>query len=448
MKHKVDPIREDALKILRRTESALSFPKILIEYSVERMATTARERAFEYQLVMGVLRYRGTLDWALEKLCDSPVEQLTPWIRNILRMGLYQILFLDRIPQSAAVDESVKLAKRYGHRGTAGLVNAVLRNAKKNELLRELQSLDEESFPNLAAKYSHPQWLVELLVNEWGRPRAVEIMKRNNEIPPLTARCNTLCTSRDALLRKLESEGIRAGALPHVPEGIEFPASTTPWRLKAHKRGLFYLQDASSMLAASCLGAEPGQTILDACAGPGGKATHLAALMRNRGKIYALDLYEHRLKLVRDNARRLGVRIIEPRLQDATRDLAREYAGVDAALVDAPCSSLGVIRRRVDLKWRLRHEQIGQLADLQRSILERVAECVRPGGTLLYCTCTITREENTDIVEGFLASHPEFAAEKEFPARVARYTRQDGFVQVLPGQNNMDGFFIARLRRL
>jgi 16S rRNA (cytosine967-C5)-methyltransferase len=447
-RQKVDPIREDGLKILRRTESALSFPKILIEYSVERMAPTARERAFEYQLVIGTLRQRGTLDWALGKLCDIPVEQLTPWIRNILRMGLYQILFLDRVPQSAAVDESVKLAKRYGHRGTAGLVNAVLRNARKEDLLRELNSLDEESVPNLAAKYSHPEWLVELLIAEWGKQRAVEIMRSNNAIPPLTARVNTLRTSRETFLRELDAEGVQAKPLPHVRDGIEFGPSSAPWRLPAHERGLFYLQDASSMLAALCLGAEPGQTILDACSGPGGKAVHLAALMRNKGKIYALDLYEHRLNLVRENASRLGAAIIEPRLQDATLDLSKDYAGVDAAIVDAPCSSLGVIRRRVDLKWRLRPEQIVELARLQRSILGRAAECVRSGGVLLYCTCTITREENAGVVKGFLEGHADFELDRKFPAGIARYLTEDGLVQILPGVENMDGFFIARLRRL
>ena len=445
---KVDPAREQALQILHRTETSLSFPKLLIEYSVERAVSTERDKALTYQLVIGTLRHRGTLDWALRKLCKTPLEDLTPWIRNILRMGLYQILFLDRIPKSAAVDESVKLAKRYGHAGTAGLVNAVLRNAKRDQLLHSIQSLGEDAIPDIAAKYSHPEWLAELLLNDWGKEKAIETMKHNNAIPPLTARVNTLRATRDALLQEFETEGIQARPLPHTDETIELISVSAPWKLDAHKRGLFYLQDPSSMLAAHCLAAQPGEKVLDVCAGPGGKATHSAALMNNAGEIYALDVYDHRIKLIEENARRLGATIIETHKQDATADLKSRYGEMDRVVADVPCSGLGVIRRRVDLKWRLRPEQIDELVRLQSAILDSAAECVRRGGILLYCTCTVTRRENSEMVKDFLHHHPEFTIDASPPKQLEKYLSEEGSVQIMPGDDDMDGFFIARLRRL
>ncbi|MBI4832303.1 MAG: 16S rRNA (cytosine(967)-C(5))-methyltransferase RsmB [Candidatus Lindowbacteria bacterium] len=451
MASKVDPVREQALKILRRTEATLSFPKLLLEYPVEETPSSRRDRAFTYQLAIGTLRHRGAIDWALQKICHTPMDEMTIWIRNILRMGMYQVLFLDRVPKSAVVNESVELAKKYGHMGTAGLVNAVLRNADKGTILREINGLGEEQVCDISAKYSHPAWLVELLLKDWGRETTIEILKRNNTIPPLTARVNTLRAARGQVLQELEREGVRATPLKHVDEGVELISVSAPVALRAHRQGLLYLQDASSMLAAHCLGAKPGEKVLDVCAGPGGKTTHIAALMNNEGAVYALDIHDHRITLIERNARKLGVTIIKARREDATAPLAPRYGGMDRVMVDVPCSGLGVIRRRVDLKWRLRFEQIEGLARLQSEILESAAECVRPGGILVYCTCTITRRENADVIESFLRRHPEFNISAEFPAQLekyVRYVRDDAYVQMLPGDGNMDGFFIARLKRL
>ena len=434
--------------MLRRTETSLSFPKLLIEQSVEKTLAEERQKAFTYQLVMGALRRRGALDWALGKVCDVPLDGLTPWIRNILRMGLYQILYLDRVPKSAAVDESVKLAKKYGHAGTAGLVNAVLRNAKREELAQAIDSLGEERIADISVKYSHPPWLVELVVEEWGREGAIEILRSNNAIPPLTARVNTLRTTRERLLQELKGGGVRANPLAQAEEGIELKDAPSPSSLDAFKRGLLYFQDAASMLAARCLAVEPGQKVLDVCAGPGGKATHLAALMGNSGKIHALDLYDHRVALIEENAGRLGANIIEARKQDATGDLAAYHGGMDRVIADVPCSGIGVIRRRLDLKWRLKPERIRELARLQSEILEKAAQCVRPGGILLYCTCTITRKENDETVRAFLGGHSEFKLDPRLPDCVEKYLTKEGWVRIMPGDENMDGFFIARFERL
>jgi 16S rRNA (cytosine967-C5)-methyltransferase len=407
-----------------------------------------RQKAFTYELVMGTLRFRGTLDWALDKLCETALDDLTPWIRNILRMGLYQILYLDGVPKSAAVDESVKLAKKYGHSGTAGLVNAVLRNASRDSLLAEIDALGDEATAECAIRYSHPEWLIELLTEDHGRDAAIEIMKNNNTIPPLTARANTLKITREGLLQKLDENGVGARPLSQFDVAIQFEGVTSPARLEAHKAGLIYFQDPSSMQAAQCLGARPGDRVLDVCAGPGGKATHLAALMQNEGKVYALDVHEHRIDLIKENARRLGAKIIETRTFDATAELAGEYGGMDRVLVDAPCSGIGVIRRRVDAKWRLRPGQIDKLGQLQSTILAQAADCVRPGGMLVYCTCTVTRRENAEVVVDFLNRHSDFAPDAEFSGILEKYMTNDGFAQILPGNDDMDGFFIARLRRL
>jgi 16S rRNA (cytosine967-C5)-methyltransferase len=443
----VDLSREHALKALRRAETSLSFPKFVIDGLAERDLLTGPQKAFTYQLVMGTLRNRGTLDWMLQGLCNTPIDRLTPWIRNILRMGLFQILYLDRVPKAAAVDESVKLAKKYGHSGTAGLVNAVLRNAKRERLLDSVEVLDETNPHNIAVKYSHPEWLVELLIDDWGRAKAVEIARNNNDIPPLTARTNTLRVTRQKLIQQLESDGIAARALPQTGEALELHSVPSPSSIEAHKCGLLYFQDASSMLAVHCLDVEPGLTVLDVCAGPGGKATHCAALMKNFGVVHALDVHDHRIKLMEDNAERLGVSIIRTRKQDASERLAGRYGGMDRVLVDAPCSGVGVVRRRIDLKWRLKPSQIEELARLQSIILSNAAECVRSGGILLYCTCTVVQRENLEVVQSFLNNHPDFAVDSEVPPQVRNYTTENGLVQIMPGNENMDGFFIARFRR-
>ncbi|RJP14309.1 MAG: 16S rRNA (cytosine(967)-C(5))-methyltransferase RsmB [Candidatus Abyssobacteria bacterium SURF_5] len=446
-KQLVDPAREQALKILRKTEAALSFTKLLLA-SQEEAAASDLARAFIHQLVMGALRTRGTLDWALSRQSTTPLEELSSWIRNILRLGLYQILYLDRVPKSAAVDESVKLAKKYGHAGTAGLVNAVLRNSHREELLRAVDALPEDNAADLSVKYSHPQWMVEQFIQDWGSERTITILKNNNKMPPLSARVNALRTDRRKLLEQLEREGVQASPVPLLEEAVEFAAGATPWKLPAHEKGLFYLQDVSSMFASYCLDVRPGHTVLDACAGPGGKATHLAALMRNQGKINALDVHEHRLGLIRENAARLGAAIVETKEQDATEDLTPLFSGADRVLADVPCSGLGVIRRRVDLKWRLRPEQIPALVELQAKILERASECLKPGGLLVYSTCTIAKRENERLVEGFLSRHSRFEVDPHVPKPLEKYLTSKGFVQILPGDENMDGFFIARLRRL
>jgi 16S rRNA (cytosine967-C5)-methyltransferase len=447
-RQKVDLPREHALKALRRTETSLSFPKLLIGQSEAFSLMQKRQKAFTYELVMGTLRHRGTLDWALERLCTTPLDDLTPWIRNILRMGLYQILYLDGVPKSAAVDESVKLARKYGHSGTAGLVNAVLRNAQRDELLAEIDALGDETTAALAIRYSHPEWLIEMLTEDHGLDAALAIMQGNNAIPPLTARTNTLKITRDALLQKLADDGVTARPLPQFEEAIELQGVSSPTRLEAHNAGFVYFQDPSSMTAAHCLGAQPGDSVLDVCAGPGGKAVHLAALMKNKGRVFALDVHEHRVGLIEENARRLGGKIVEARTFDATTALVEDYRGMDGVLVDAPCSGIGVIRRRVDAKWRLKPGQIDELGRLQSTILARAAECVRPDGTLVYCTCTVTRRENAEVVLDFLERHPDFKLDAEFPGILEKYVTNDGFVQILPGNDRMDGFFIARLRRL
>ena len=446
-RQKVDLSREHALKALRRVETSLSFPKFIIDGLSERDPLPGRQKAFTYQLVMGTLRQRETLDWMLHGLCNAPIDTFTPWIRNILRMGLFQILYLDRVPKSAAVDESVKLAKKYGHSGTAGLVNAVLRNAKRESLLHSVEILDETDAHNIAVKYSHPEWLVELLVGDWGHAKAVEIARHNNEIPPLMARANTVRVTREELVQQLKSEGISASPFPQAGEALELHSVPSPSSIQAYKRGLLYYQDASSMLAVHCLDVEPGLNILDVCAGPGGKATHIAALMRNSGTVHALDVHDHRIKLIEDNAKRLGVAIIKTRKQDASDCLVKQYEGMDRVLVDVPCSGIGVVRRRIDLKWRLKPGQIEELARLQSKILDNAAECVRRGGILLYSTCTVVHKENFQVVKSFLNNHPGFVIDSELPPQFRKYMTKEGLVQIMPGSENMDGFFIARFRR-
>ena len=442
-----------ALKALKEIDENKAYANLALDGVLRRFPLESRDRALATELVYGVARRQGTLDWALNQAASRPVTQMHAWVRAILREAAYQLMYLDKIPAHAALSEAVDLAKQYGHAGSAKFVNAVLRG-----LQRKLPDLpypppEEDLTRHLALRYSHPEWMVRMWVERYGPAEAGALMEAMNAVPPLTVRTNRLKGSPEQLRVLLEREGVTAVPTRWSPDGLTLQGvgESALGRLAAFKAGWFTVQDESSMLVAPALGPMPGETVLDVAAAPGGKATHLAELMDNRGKVIALDIHPHKLALIRENARRLGVDIVAPVEGDARQVHRLLPEGVDRVLVDAPCSGLGTLGRRPDARWRKQPEDPATLAQLQLEILDSAAQVLRPGGVLIYSTCTIERHENQGVVAAFLAQHPEFEADDVWPYLPVGLWREPalpmGCVQLLPHRHKTDGFFLARLEK-
>jgi len=437
--------RDVALKIINEVDADGAYANIALARELGRRPLGDLDRRFVTELVYGTVKAGATLDWILAHYSRRPLAKVEPVIRNILRMGAYQLFFLSRVPASAACNQAVELAKKYGHAGTVKFVNAVLRSAARAPEKVAFPEPAKDPSGYLALKYFHPAWLTARWLARLGFDETEALCRANNATPPLSLRTNTLRIGRDELLARLAAEGAAGEASRWTPEGIvcrEYPALAG---LASLREGLFQVQDESSMLVAHVVGPRPGEFVIDACGAPGGKSTHLAALMEDRGRVLSIDLHAHKLKLTAENAARLGIGSIETRAMDATK-LATLYAGqADRVLVDAPCSGLGVLRRKPDSRWRKSESMLRDLPRLQAAILASAAACVKPGGVLVYSTCTTEPEENEGVVRAFLATRGDFS-----PAHAGSFlpVPQAGeMVQLWPHRNGVDGFFIARLHR-
>lgn len=446
--------REVALKALKEIDEKKAYANLVLDGVLRRFPLEGRDRGLATELVYGVARRQGTLDWALDLTASRPVSQMEPWVRAILREGAYQLMFLDKIPPHAALSEAVELAKQYGHAGTAKFVNAVLRSLQRKLPDLPFPAPEQDLIRHLALRHSHPEWMVRLWTERYGPAEAAALMEAMNAVPPLTIRVNRLKGSREQLISLLAREGVTAVPTRWSPEGLTLQQGTGEGaldRLAAFRAGWFAVQDESSMLVAPALTPMPGETVLDVAAAPGGKATHLAELMDNRGRVIALDVHPHKLALIRETARRLGAEIVAPVQGDARQVHRLLPDGVDRVLVDAPCSGLGTLGRRPDARWRKQPEDSLSLAQLQLEILDSAAQVLRPGGVLVYSTCTIERRENQGVVAAFLAAHPEFEADDVWPYLPVGLWREPslpmGCVQLLPHRHKTDGFFLTRLEK-
>jgi 16S rRNA (cytosine967-C5)-methyltransferase len=436
-----DVPRETALTILCRAEDGI-FVDTMLAQARERL--DARDSGFLLELVYGVLRNRGRLDWVLDRFSAKPVDTTDVWTRNILRLGAYQMLFLDRVPVSAAVNTSVELAKEHGNKH--GYVNGLLRGLdRKRSSVKYPES--GEPVARLSMLYSHPTWLVRRWVSRFGVGAAEKLLLENNQPAPLSIRTNTLRTTRDALRAALEAEGVDVSETTCSPVGLDILSSPQWLRsLQAYRDGWFMVQDQAAQLIGLLLGPQPGETILDACAAPGGKATHLAELMRNQGRVTALELDASRIGKIRENLRRLGTTAVSPVQGDASK----YHEGVfDRVLIDAPCSGLGVLRRRPDGRWNKNEQTVKDHTALQRRILENCSSLLKPGGTVVYATCTTEPEENEEMIGWFLKGPGrDFKIDDPLPfLPKAAETLVDatGFFRTFPQAPRMDGFFGARL---
>jgi 16S rRNA (cytosine967-C5)-methyltransferase len=371
---------------------------------------------------------------------------MTVWVRNVLRMGTYQLLYMERIPPSAACNEAVNLMKRYGHAGTAKFVNGILRAISRQKDEIRFPDVQADPVRHIALRFSHPDWMVKRWLARNGMEETINLCKANNEIPPLSVRTNTLKITRSQLREKLEEAGLSIEKSRWAPEGLILEGFSALGQLAALQEGLFQVQDESSMLVAHILDPQPGEFIIDACGAPGGKTTHIAQKMGNRGRILSTDIHEHKLKLTMENCRRLGIDIVETQAMDARHLHERFSRQADRVLVDAPCSGLGVLRRKPDARWRKSPEMLAELPKLQMEILNSAAECVKPGGVLVYSTCTIEPVENQEVVQGFLATHGAFSLEQA--GKYLPVAQAAEMVQLYPQRDGVDGFFIARMKRV
>lgn len=438
--------RGEALRILCRVEVDGAYPDLLLDRALSRRGLAARDRALTTELVYGTLRWQRRLDWHLARVLRRPLGELEPWVRHLLRLTAYQLLFLDRVPAWAAVHEAVELAKRLGHGGVAELVNATLRALARAG--RELPGpLPEDPVAGLGVRASFPDWLVRRWMERLGLEEAEALMAALNGRAPLTLRVNRLKADPETVRRALAGEGIEAHPCRFAPEGLTLARVPALDRLPALHAGWGVVQDEASILVGQYLAPEPGEVVADVCAAPGTKTTHLAALMADRGRLLAFDPHPGRLGRVREACRRLGITIVEA-VEGEVASLAPDHAGIcDRVLVDAPCSNLGVLRRNPDAKWRSLEADLPLLQARQRAILEAAATMLGPGGTLVYATCSLEPEENEGVVEPFLASHPDFAPEAPPPGFPAACTDGRGVLRTLPHRHGTDGFTAVRLRR-
>lgn len=443
--------RELAMELLTRVEKEKAYSNLLLNKMLRQSGLDRLDAAFATELVYGTIQHKLTIDYYLGRFVSKGMAKLEPWVRNLLRLSFYQLYYLDRVPAHAAINEAVQLAKNKGHKGISGMVNGVLRNVERQkETLQIPDSLDPVR--QLSLRHSHPEWLAARWIRQYGDTVAEDICRANNEVPHVSVRVNTRKLTRDQLVADMRKQGIDATASPLAPAGVIVRQAGNMADSVWYERGEITIQDESSMLVAEAVDPLPGMSVLDCCAAPGGKTTHLAEKMNNEGTVIACDIHEHKETLIRKQAARLGHSSIETVAADARR-LSEHFAKgtFDRILLDAPCSGLGVIRRKPDLKWAKEEQEIASVSRVQAELLEAVHELLKPGGILVYSTCTIEYEENEGQIRRFLERHKEFSL-TGFPVQLssveAAVRKEDsGMLQILPQHFNSDGFFICRLQK-
>lgn len=438
--------REVSLKILLEYEKAEAYSNLLLDSELKKVELSDVDKAFTTRLVYGVITYIRTLDYIISKLSKVKIKKISKPIINILRLGLYQIYYLDKIPNSAVVNESVKLAKKYGHQASANFVNALLRNAGKKQKDDFFAEIKEEK-ERLAIYYSYPEWIVDLYIKQYGLERTRNILKANEEELIDCIRVNTLKITREELLEKLKDFDVKEGRMKDIIYTTDIK------RLLASeyfREGLFTVQDEAPSLVGHIINPQEGDVILDICAAPGGKTTHLAQLSNDKSKITAFELHEHRCKLIENLAQRLGIKSIEVEQHDATIFDEKLVEKFDKIVADVPCSGLGVIRRKPDIKWNTKEEDIEELTQIQYKILVNASKYLKKGGTLVYSTCTNNKKENDDIVNKFLEENKEFKISKidNIPEDFIKDVHNEGMLELAPDKNKCDGFFICKLIKM
>lgn len=441
--------RHTACTVLRRIQKEGGYADQLMDRELAAGHLIGPDRGLFAELVFGVLRRQGTLDHILGQLLDQPLNKLEPLVLILLRLGLYQLRYLDRIPESAAVNETVKLAKISAPRA-GGLVNAVLRSYLRRHGQITFPDPLAEPAAAIAARHSHPLWLARQWLDQLGPEETAQLAEAASCPPPLTLRVNTLKTSRADFLQLLTGNSIIAEPCRFAPDGVIIGGRQQITGLPGFQEGLFAVQDEASQLASFLLGVRPGDGVWDCCAAPGGKTTHLAQQMGNRGMLTATDISARKLPLIEESAARLGINIIKTATANLLHPQTLPTVQFDRILLDAPCSGLGVIRRNPEAKWRLTPDDLPRLAASQGAMLENAFRLLKPGGVLLYSTCSTTPMENEAIVHGFISDRNDCMLDNLndiFPQWRELFTNE-GMFRAWPHRYGMDGFFAARLKKI
>lgn len=424
-------VRNLALEILLEVEQGISHATDILDNRLKKNQLEARDNALVTQLVYGTIRMRYSLDWIISKISNRSLEKISPVVLMSIRLALFQIIYLDKIPEYAALSESVELVKRKVSRGAGNFVNAVLRKyiAQRNEI--NFPSKEENIVQHLSVKYSHPQFLIERLIAQYDKQKAEEICRTNNIPAPVFIRINGLKTNRDELIHRLKLEGVKAEPVVGSSVALRLTDCHAPASLPSFREGLFYIQDISTMRIVHHLKPQQNETILDMCAAPGGKTTFIAEKMQKHGKVIACDSDPSKAKRIRENISRLGITNVEIVICDA-RNLPDKYpaGSFDRVLLDAPCSNTGVLRRRVEARWRLKPDDFKKLPELQYELLQVAAKMVKKEGVIVYSTCSIDHVENQEIAKRFIKEYNSF-----------RMNLEESY---LPVENGGDGGYIAR----
>ncbi|MFJ8256904.1 16S rRNA (cytosine(967)-C(5))-methyltransferase RsmB [Peribacillus asahii] len=446
MKQTKKGVRDIALDILESVEKNQAYSNLMLNNVINKNQLSSADSGLLTEISYGTIQRKMTLDYFLKPYIKNP-KKTQSWVINLLRMSVYQMVYLDKVPDHAILFEAVEIAKRRGHKGTTSMVNGVLRNIQRNGVA-SFEEIEDES-ERLAIRTSHPIWLVKRWIEQFGFEKTADMCEVNLTAPLQTARVNVKKISRSELVSILIEEGYDVEASDILPEAIICYRGNLA-HSESYKLGYLSIQDESSMLVAHALGASGNDAVLDCCAAPGGKTTHIAEGLTT-GQVYALDLHEHKVKLIKDQAERLGLRNVKTQAADSrhVQDLFNKE-GFDRILVDAPCSGLGVMRRKPDVKYTKTKDDIIKLSSIQQKLLDAAAPLVKQGGRLIYSTCTVDREENDRVAAAFLESHPEFESDlslkERMPEAIEPYV-EGHRLQVFPQYFESDGFFIASFRK-
>ena len=434
-------VRQNALEILLKMQRNNAYSNLALDAKLNETKEKNSDSAFLTALVYGTLERLITIDYNLSLYLKQPLKKLKPEVLWTLRLGTYQLIYMDKVPQSAAVNESVQLVKNNKSAFASGLVNAVLRNISKNGI-KYPDTCDEVY--NMSVRFSFPQWIVKLWMDSYGKETAYGMLECMAKKAPLYIRVNTLKCSVDELAEKLQAENVEVKRVTNVENALELVNPGAVEKLQAYKDGLFHVQDLSSQLCCAALSPKAGERVLDMCAAPGGKSFTLCEMMENEGELLSFDIYASRLSLIESGAKRLGIKNIKVAENDASK-FNEELEKADKVLCDVPCSGLGIIRRKPEIRYK-NPLDIDKLPSIQYDILCSCAKYVKTGGKLLYSTCSVNPAENAEICEKFLKEHKQFKAVEPLENLDNRYL-SDKFLTLMPHLNGTDGFFIATFIR-
>ncbi|HHY21480.1 MAG TPA: 16S rRNA (cytosine(967)-C(5))-methyltransferase RsmB [Bacilli bacterium] len=447
---KNDNVRQVALDVLLKVDKEQAYSNLQLNQAIQKSQLDGRDIGLLTELVYGTIQHQLTLDFYLRPFVKKGLNKIERWVLILLRMSLYQIVYLDKIPERAAIYEAVQIAKKRGHQGIASMVNGVLRSIQRQGL-PQVEDIQDDA-ERLSVKYSHPEWLVKRWIAQYGVAETEAMCKENVTAPHVTIRVNRTQATKSEVIESLEAEGVTVHEGHLAPDALVVTKGNVLYT-QAFLQGKVTIQDESSMLVALVANPQPTDTVLDSCAAPGGKTTHLAEQMNGEGQIIALDLHEHKIKLISQLASRLKLKNIEGRQLDARKTIAEfEPESFDVILVDAPCSGFGVIRKKPDLKWSKQESDIEAIAKIQFDILSSVAPLVKKGGTLVYSTCTVDKTENEGTIERFLASYPQFELDERLSERLPEQILEkgrlkSGMLTILPHDFGTDGFFITAMKK-